>query len=198
MAAIVCPAGITQNINILFAGITTMRSEWVETASGNRISKDATLNGTKQISIGEKCTISPGVVITGDVATDTPDQSTITLGKYCFLDEGCSVVPAETKHQGVFSAVYIGNYTVIGKNTKVRLAQVGNRVCVGDNCILGDHSIISDCCRIADGTIIPPKAVIPPYSEVSGVPGHSHLVEGISPGYRKLLENNARLRQVQG
>lgn len=175
-----------------------MRSSWVETASGNRISKNATLSGTRNISIGEKCTILPGVLVSGDVVTDTPDQSTVILGKYCYLDENCSITPPETRNSGVFSAVVIGNYTFIGKNSKVSLAQIGNRVCVGNDCVLGNHSIISDCCVIGEGTVVPPKTVIPPYSLVSGVPGLSYLVEGISPGYRKLLEQEARLRQVQG
>lgn len=175
-----------------------MQSTWVETASGNRISRNATLNGTKHISIGENCTISSGVVISGDVPTATPGQSSILLGRYCFLDEGCYISPAETRQPGVFSEIHIGNYTVIGKMTKVMLAQVGNRVSVGNDCILGEHSIINDCCVISDGTIVPPKTVIPPYSSVSGVPGPSYLVERISPGYRKLLEQDARLRHVKG
>lgn len=175
-----------------------MDSSWIETAAGNRISKNAILKGTSRVSIGEACTICSGVVINGDVNTATPKEPTVVLGKYCLLDENCSISPAETRHPGVFSDVYIGNYTVIGKNTTVRLAQVGNRVSVGNDCTLGAHSIISDCCVISDGTVIPPKEVIPPYSAVSGVPGESYLVERMSPGYRKLIENEARIRQVQG
>lgn len=175
-----------------------MQASWIETESGNRISKSADLKGTRHISIGENCTISPGVVICGDVETATPNQPTIVLGKYCFLDQDCYIMPPETRKSGVFGNMYIGNYTLIGRGSKVHLAQVGNRVSIGSNCTLGAHSIVNDCCVIADGTVIPPKAVIPPYSAVSGVPGESYMVESVGPGYRRLLENDAKLRQLCG
>ncbi|EEQ40057.1 Bacterial transferase hexapeptide (six repeats) family protein [Clavispora lusitaniae] len=174
--------------------------EWIETGTGNRISRNATIAGSDRISISGNCTISKGCVLNGDVNTKSKDPS-IVLGKYGFFSENTRVEPPVAKKNGdtpMHSNVVIGNYTFFGSSTVIRSAQVGNRVYVGSNCQLGEMSVINDCCVISDGTVIPPKSVIPPYSEVSGVPGKDYDIAELNGGYRKVLETDARIRHVLG
>lgn len=170
--------------------------EWIETGTGNRISRSAAINGSKSISISDNCTICENCVLNGNVTTGA-GQLAIVLGKYTFLAKGCRIDPPPVS-AGVHAEVAIGNYTYIGANSTVRLAQVGNRVHVGANCTLGELSIVNDCCVVEDNTEIPPKTVIPPYSAVSGVPGGDYEIRELSAAYRKLLEADARVRHVLG
>lgn len=177
---------------------------WIETSTGNRISREAKINNPSNISISENCTISANVTLNGDVKISSKAPA-IVIGKYTYLAADCVVEPPRVKWKksedtGSVSRLetIIGNYTYIGRNTLVRLIQVGNRVEVGNHCVLGEQSVINDCCIIDDHTVVPAKSVIPPYSRVSGYPGNRYLVEEISPAYRKQIEVNSRLRHVLG
>lgn len=178
--------------------VSTSMDDWIDTATGNRISRKANIIAPQRISISGNCTISERCVLNGEVNTNSDDPS-IVLGKYCFLAENSHVEPAMIKRgsHGVFSDVVIGNYSYFGLSTVIRLAQVGNRVWVGADCILGELSIINDCCVVNDGAHIPPRAVIPPYSEVRGKGSDLTVVE-LNGGYRKVLEADARMRHLLG
>lgn len=181
---------------------------WIETSTGNRISRLSKINNPSNIFISENCTICEHVTLHGDVAT-VSEGPAIRIGKFTYLAENSSVDPPPTKLPAKSDSpsgptpyslevpridIIIGNYTFIGESSVVRLIQVGNRVHIGARCTLGELSVINDCCVIEDDTLIPPKSVIPPYSRVSGQPGRSFLVQGISPAYRRLLETKARVR----
>lgn len=176
-------------------------NNWIETDTGNRISRLAAINGAQLISLSDNCTICEDCILNGDVVTSTPKEPAILLGKYCFLSNGVKIDPPilkTTNYQKIHSSVTIGNYTTIGEATKVSLAQIGNRVHIGSECVLGALSTINDCCVIEPKTVIPPKLVIPPYSRVSGTPGKDFQVEVLGAGYRKLLDADARTRHVLG
>lgn len=176
-----------------------MEENWIETGTGNRISRLAEIKGAHRISILENCTIGENTILNGDVATSSPNLPSIILGKYTYLDSRSLIDPPRAKillEKGVYADVRVGNYTTVGADSVVRLIQVGNRVKIGANCVLGELSVINDCCVIEDGTVIPAKAVIPPYSRVSGVPGDDYFVDQISASYRKVLETDSRIRHV--
>lgn len=186
---------------VLHTSTTNFMDNWIETSTGSRISRLAAINGANSISISDNCTIGENCKLNGSMTTVSPKEPAIVLGKYCYLDSGVIVDPPMLKvvnNKPVHSNVSIGNYTSIGEATRVRLVQLGNRVCVGSHCDLGELSAINDCCVIEDNTHIPPKAVIPPYSRVSGVPGKDFRIEELGPGYRKILESDARTRHVLG
>lgn len=174
---------------------------WIETSTGNRIARLASINGAKCISISDNCTIGENCTLNGLVTVVLPKEPVIALGKYCYLGNNVTVEPPVLKGTGaekVHSNVTIGNYTSIGDNSTVRLVQLGNRVCIGTNCQIGDMATINDCCVVEDNACVPGRIVIPPYSRVSGVPGADFHIEELGPGYRKVLENDARSRHVLG
>ncbi|KAL8894213.1 MAG: hypothetical protein Q9192_004510, partial [Flavoplaca navasiana] len=84
------------------------QSSWVETETGNKVSRRAQLHGTQHITLGGRCVISPNVCIRGDLVRPPPSSSTssqpttsttstakehkkphpitsVTLGKYVIL-----------------------------------------------------------------------------------------------------------------
>lgn len=171
--------------------------DWIETASGNRISKQAHISGSNQISINEYTTINPGAVVTGDVSV--AHSPAITLGKYVYLSSNCQIVPpvaslAENTH----SQLLIGSYTVIGTNSVVNLLSIGNFVIVENDCKIGNLTVIYDCCIIRAGTVVPDKYVVPPFTEVCGVPGKNFTMKSLSNSYRKSIEYEAKRLHVLG
>ncbi|KAG6335410.1 hypothetical protein ID866_3684 [Astraeus odoratus] len=129
------------------APIYYSKAEFIETDTGNKVSRRATIAGPQNIILGGKTIISSGAIIRGDLRRTGPGHAVvISLGRYCLVGEGCvmSVVEAAT----------IGNHVVIGKN-----------------CIIGKFTIIKDCAQVADNTVIPPNSVVPALALFSGSPG---------------------------
>lgn len=182
---------------------------WLETANGNRISKDSKILGSHRIQLNGNVTVNPGVTLKADVqivkAGDGLDPHIVNIGKYCFLGKGCNISPpvVTTEVQGdevvkIHSPIRIGSYSIVGEDCEILLVSIGNRVLIENNCKIGNQSIIYDCCYIREGCTIPPKAVIPPFSEVSGVPGVDYTCKELSNSYRKLIEGEARERYLLG
>ncbi|GAW00594.1 dynactin subunit P25 [Lentinula edodes] len=128
------------------------RAEFIETDTGNKVSRRATIAGPQNIILGGKTIISSGAIIRGDLRRSGPGHAVvISLGRYC---------------------VVVGDYVHIGAASVVEAATIGNYVEIGKNCIIGKFTIIKDCAKIADNTVIPPNTVIPALSLFSGSPGH--------------------------
>lgn len=173
---------------------------WVETESGNRISRHAVLNGTKKIFISGNCTISENCTLNGDAVTGS-DLPVISIGKYCFLEAGSCIQPPKLPSKSEDDkhlSVTIGNYSSVGQDSHVEAATIGNRVKIGARCHIGELSVINDCCIIEDDCFVPRRAVIPPFTRVSGKPGAGYLMESISEAFRKTLESEARIRHHLG
>ncbi|KAK6205129.1 dynactin subunit P25 [Scheffersomyces amazonensis] len=184
-----------------------LSTAWIETVTSNRISKSAHITGSDRIIISGNSTIHPGVILRGDVellpsqSNPTANPTTIMLGKYCYLKQDASITPPVIKRaedKVWHGPVNIGAYTVIGTNSIIKSANIGNRVIIEDECVLNNLSIVYDCCIIRQGTIIPEKFVIPPYSEVKGTPGKDFTITNLNPGYKSLIELEAKQLQILG
>ncbi|CAK7895198.1 hypothetical protein CAAN1_05S02168 [[Candida] anglica] len=178
---------------------------WIETSNGNRISKDSTISGSNRILLSGNTTVHAGVVLKGDVPLASQDSekvtSSIQIGKYSYLNQGCIIEPPVVSvgtTSKVYGPVRIGSYVIVGTNTEISSASIGNRVLIEDNCKLGNLSIIYDCCYIREGCVVPPRTVIPPFSEVSGTPGIDFAIKSLNNSYRKLIEVEAREKYILG
>lgn len=90
-------------------------STWVETETGNKVSRLAQLHGTQHITLGGRCVLSPSVCIRGDLVRPAPSTTStststetsksqsnrkphpitsVTLGKYVILSPGVLLKPA--------------------------------------------------------------------------------------------------------
>ncbi|CAG8605325.1 13265_t:CDS:2 [Rhizophagus irregularis] len=120
------------------------RSEYIETDTGNKVSRKSVICGSQNIILGGKTIIQTECVIRGDLRR--------TGG-------GHAVVVA------------IGDHVTIGEGSIVEAATIGSFVHIGKNCVIGRFAIIKDCCRIEDNTVIPPNTVVPSFSIYEGSPG---------------------------
>ncbi|TIA87603.1 hypothetical protein E3P99_03090 [Wallemia hederae] len=148
-------------------------SLWIETDTGNRISRKATICAPVNIVLSGNVVIKPEVIIRGDLKRSGPSPSiAMNIGKFTFLDDGCIVRPAYKTYKGAFSyyPMKIGDYTSIGAQTVLEAAAVGSYVDIGKNCVVGRFVVIKDCAKIAPNSVIPPNTVIPPYAHFSGNP----------------------------
>lgn len=172
------------------------KSEYVETESGNRISRKSQLHATAYIVLGGKTIIEHGVELRGDCHRKDSKSPVIALGKFCILNENCSITPPHKKSsstgEDTYYPVKIGSYVQIGKNTKLTCASIGNNVYIGNNCTIGEFTIIKDCVVIKDDTVIPPYTVIAPMSIVSGNSPSKVITNQLPESAEQVLELNAR------
>ncbi|TPX30736.1 hypothetical protein SmJEL517_g05782 [Synchytrium microbalum] len=168
---------------------TYKRSDYIETDTGNKVSRNSTISGSQNIILGGKTIIQDNCVVRGDLRRTGGGHSVVvSIGRYCLLGQRCIVRPPYRTYKGVFSyyPMKIGDYVHIGEDSIVEAATIGSHVMIGKNCVLGRFSWIKDCCRILDGTVIPPNTVIPSFSVYGGNPGR--LVDVLSESAQDVYE----------
>ncbi|KAJ6491807.1 dynactin subunit P25 [Mycena vitilis] len=116
------------------------KTEFIETDTGNKVSRRATIAGPQNIILGGKTIISSGAIIRGDLRrTGAGHAVVISLGRYCVVGEGCVMRPPYKTYRGNFNyyPMKIGDHVHIGANTVVEAATIGNHVDIGKNCVIG-------------------------------------------------------------
>ncbi|CCC13399.1 hypothetical protein SMACR_06897 [Sordaria macrospora] len=159
------------------------RGEYIETDTGNKVARKATLVGTQNIMLGGKTVIQPDVMIRGDLARTIPpaqsagssgpaNNTAVAIGRYCFLSKGCVLRPPGRMYKGVFTfmPLRLGDHVFVGPGTVVQAAQIGNHVHIGGKVVIGEFAIIKDYVKVLDGSVVPPNMVIPSFSIVAGQP----------------------------
>ncbi|KZW00581.1 dynactin, subunit p25 [Exidia glandulosa HHB12029] len=165
------------------------KAEFIETDTGNKVSRRATISGPQNIILGGKTIISSGAIIRGDLRRTGPGHAVvISLGRYCVVGEGCVIRPPYKLYRAGFSyfPMKIENHVHIGAGSVVEAATIGNHVQIGKNCIIGKFVIIKDCARIADNTVLPANTIVPALSLFAGVPGR--FVEDLPETTQELVE----------
>ncbi|KAI1808781.1 trimeric LpxA-like protein [Daldinia bambusicola] len=159
-----------------------VKGEYIETDTGNKVSRKAILIGTQHIMLGGKTVIQAEAMIRGDLARTgqavsgsaaAPGSNTaVAIGRYCYLSKGCCLRPPGRIYKGTFTflPLRLGDHVFIGEGTVVQAATVGSHVYIGQNVVVGEFSIIKDYVRVLEGTVIPPNMVIPSFSIVAGQP----------------------------
>ncbi|KAI5793062.1 trimeric LpxA-like protein [Geopyxis carbonaria] len=154
-----------------------VKGEYIETDTGNKVSRKSVILGSQNIILGGKTIIQADCTIRGDLRrTAAPGQHgnvAIAVGRYCFLGRSSVLRPPGKIHRGQFSyyPMKLGDHVFVGEGAVVEAAILGNYVHIGKDCVIGKFTIIKDCVRIEEGTVIAPGTVIPPFSLVSGRPG---------------------------
>ncbi|XP_064479865.1 dynactin subunit 5-like [Ornithodoros turicata] len=142
------------------------KQDYIETASGNKVSRGSVLCGSQNIVLNGKTIVRSGAIIRGDLAN-------IRIGRHCVIGKGSVIRPPFKKFsRGVaFFPLQIGDHVFIDEDTVVNAASVGSYSYIGKNCVIGRRSILKDCCMIADNTVLAPETVVPAYAVYSGSPG---------------------------
>ncbi|MFH4978106.1 hypothetical protein AB6A40_004815 [Gnathostoma spinigerum] len=142
------------------------KSDYVETATGNKVNRKSTLCGSQNIILNGKCILMKDCIFRGDM-------NTIRTGKYCVVGERTVIRPSYKKFSKglTFFPVHIGDHVFIENDCVVMAAQIGSFVHIGKEAIVGRSAVLKDCVEVRPGTVVPPDAVIPPFSVVAGNPG---------------------------
>ncbi|CAD7086044.1 unnamed protein product [Hermetia illucens] len=131
------------------------RDEYVETASGNKVSRQTVLCGSQNIVLNGKVIVQSGAIIRGDLAN-------VRTGRYCIISKGAVIRPPFKQFsKGVaFFPLHIGDHVFVGEGAIVSAASVGSYVYIGKNAVIGRRCVLKDCCIIEDGAILPPETTV--------------------------------------
>ncbi|KAG6926210.1 dynactin subunit 5, partial [Chelydra serpentina] len=142
------------------------KSEYIETASGNKVSRQSVLCGSQNIVLNGKTIVMNDCIIRGDLAN-------VRVGRHCVVKSRSVIRPPFKKFsKGVaFFPLHIGDHVFIEEDCVVNAAQIGSYVHIGKNCVIGRRCVLKDCCKILANTVLPPETVVPPFTVFSGCPG---------------------------
>lgn len=141
-------------------------SKYIETLTGNKVSRTSVLCGSRNIRLFGKTIIHGGSIIRGDLAN-------ISIGKLSVVGKNTVIRPPYKGFRGGIALfpVTIGDHVFIEEDCVISAASIGSHVHVGKGCVIGKRCILRDCCYIAPGTVLPADTVVPPFSHFSGKPG---------------------------
>ncbi|ODM22102.1 hypothetical protein SI65_02948 [Aspergillus cristatus] len=174
------------------------KGEYIETDTGNKISRRAQIHGTQRIILGGKTVIQTDAVIRGDLyrsssshasSTDDPASAApspsvaITVGRYSYISKQAILRPPSRLHRGVHSyyPLKIGDHVFVGERAVVEAASVGNHVHIGKEAVIGGMAILKDFAVVLDGTVVPAGMVVPSWCVVGGRP--ARIVGEVGEGY---------------
>ncbi|CAD6500886.1 BgTH12-06590 [Blumeria graminis f. sp. triticale] len=154
-----------------------IKGEYVETDTGNKVSRRSQISGTTNIILGGKTVIQAEVIIRGDLvrtyATSSgsaekgsANQVAVSIGRYCFFARACELRPPGKLYKGQ----RIADHVYVGPGSVVEAALIGSHVNIGAHCIIGKFAILKDYVRVLEGSVIPTNMVVPSFSIVAGRP----------------------------
>lgn len=173
-----------------------VKGEYIETETGNKISRQAQVQGAKHIVLAGKCVIQAGTIIRGDLirppqtpkssdsldiraaAAKKPSQpSSVHLGRYVFVSPNCTLHPPSRLDRGdgkqqqlMYYPLRIADLVYIGPNSNIRAAEIRSHVHIGANVTVGNFCVIKENVKILDGAVLPAGSVWPSGSVVAGAP----------------------------
>ncbi|KAH8426875.1 dynactin subunit 5 [Aspergillus melleus] len=186
------------------------KGEYIETDTGNKISRRSQIHGTQHIILGGKTVIQAEAVIRGDLyrsstsssssdhhghssshhhhtsstsaPTSTPSVA-ITIGRYSYISRQAVLRPPSRLHRGVhsFYPLKIGDHVFVGERAVVEAATVGNHVHIGREVVVGSMAILKDFAYVLDGAVVPAGMVVPSWCVVGGAP--ARIVGEVGEGY---------------
>ncbi|KAE8146366.1 trimeric LpxA-like protein [Aspergillus avenaceus] len=172
------------------------KGEYIETDTGNKISRRSQIHGTQHIILGGKTVIQAEAVIRGDLyrsstsSSSTSSEGTpgspsvaITIGRYSYISKQAVLRPPSRLHRGVhsFYPLKIGDHVFVGERAVVEAASVGNHVHVGKDAVIGSMAILKDFAYVLDGAVVAPGMVVPSWCVVGGAP--ARIVGEVGEGY---------------
>merc|ERR1719195_324467 len=115
------------------------KADYIQTASGNKVSRQSVLCGSQNISLAGKSIVKPGVILRGDLQL-------LRIGKFVFIGDRSVLRPSYKKYKGSFSffPMTIGDYVTIGPRTVVSAQHIGSYVDIGDDCVISKRCFIKE------------------------------------------------------
>ncbi|XP_003693260.2 dynactin subunit 5 [Apis florea] len=107
------------------------KAEYVETASGNKVSRQTVLCGSQNIVLHGKVIVQSDAIIRGDLAN-------VRTGRYCIISKNAIIRPPFKKFsRGVaFFPLTMGDHVFVGERAVVNAAIVGSYIYIGKNAVI--------------------------------------------------------------
>lgn len=142
------------------------KSDYIQTASGNKVSRQSVLCGSQNISLAGRSIVKPGVILRGDLQL-------LRIGKFVTIGDSSVLRPSYKKYKGslAFFPMTIGDYVTIGPRTIVSAAQIGSYVDIGEDSVISKRCVVKENSVVLPGTVLPPDTVVPPLTVFGGSPG---------------------------
>ncbi|KAK6539812.1 hypothetical protein TWF694_010000 [Orbilia ellipsospora] len=119
------------------------KSEYIQTETGNKVSRKSLIIGSQNIILGGKTIIQAECCIRGDLRRLVPQGQSaaavaIAVGRYCFLSRGSLLRPPSKIYRGQFSyyPMKLGDHVFVGEGSVIEAAVIGSYVSIGKNCVI--------------------------------------------------------------
>ncbi|MCJ1233484.1 hypothetical protein MMC14_001442 [Varicellaria rhodocarpa] len=165
------------------------KGEYIETETGNKVSRRSQIHGTQNIILAGRTVIQAEACIRGDLIRTLPSSSSsatepsssssakhnvaIAIGRYSFISTGAVLHPPGKLHRGVYShhPLKIGDNVYVGPGCVIEAASIGNMVWIGKGAVVGNMAIIKDGVKVLEGAVVPAGMVVASGSVIGGRPG---------------------------
>lgn len=170
--------------------------DYIRTASGNFVSRHATLQGAQHVELKGRTWVDAGVTLRGDLAP-------IRVGRYNAIGKNTTIAPpilmptSNTAENKKYAPVSVGAHTSIGTDCDIQAAAIGSYNSIGNHVVLGPRVILKDAVVVMEGTKIPADTVVPPFTLVKMAPSDSTTLPPqlvhipLSPATIPLLQDEA-------
>lgn len=165
-------------------------SAYVQTRTGNKVSKRAALHGADNIELKGKGVIRESTILRGDLAL-------LRFGTYCLIGADTVLRPAVKLFKTVYFPLRCGDHVRIGRDCVLAPGLIGNCVDIQDNVVVGKRASIRHNVLILKNSVVPADTVIPPFSVVGGSPAkivgeldeswEAEFVAAVEEEYRRVI-----------
>ncbi|CAO2651839.1 Nn.00g001220.m01.CDS01 [Neocucurbitaria sp. VM-36] len=168
------------------------KGEYIETDSGNKVSRRAAITGTANITLGGRTVIMADVQLRGDLhpTRSVPSQSgkevtptSISIGRCTVISTGSIIKPPSRISRGQvhYYPMKIGDNVFVGPNCTIQAINISSHIHIGEKVVINPFVIIKENVKILPNTVIPANMVIASGSVVGGRP--ARIVGEVGEGW---------------
>ncbi|KAF2628545.1 trimeric LpxA-like protein [Macroventuria anomochaeta] len=168
------------------------KGEYIETDSGNKVSRRAAITGTANITLGGRTVIMADVQLRGDLhpTRSAPSQSgrettpiSINIGRCTVISTGSVIKPPARISRGQvhYYPMKIGDNVFVGPNSTISAISISSHVHIGANVTIQPFAIIKENVKILPHAVVPTNMVIASGSVVGGQP--ARIVGEVGEGW---------------
>ncbi|CAN9457120.1 unnamed protein product [Alternaria alternata] len=144
------------------------KGEYIETDSGNKVSRRSAITGTANITLGGRTVIMADVQLRGDLhpTRSAPSSSgkdvtptSISIGRCTVISQGSVIKPPSRISRGQvhYYPMKIGDNVFVGPNSTIQAISISSHVHIGQHCSIGAFAIIKENVKILPHTVVPPN-----------------------------------------
>ncbi|OAL48951.1 trimeric LpxA-like protein [Pyrenochaeta sp. DS3sAY3a] len=158
------------------------KGEYIETDSGNKVSRRSAITGTANITLGGRTVIMAEVQLRGDlhptraVPTSQPGKevtpTSISIGRCTVISTGSVIKPPSRISRGQvhYYPMKIGDNVFVGPHCTIQAINISSHVHIGEKVVVGPFAIIKENVKVLPHTVIPANMIISSGTVVGGQP----------------------------